>query len=111
MRLLLHIGTNWACTQHPCFHDASGRDAAEQTAAGKLSVFQRKDTDRIEYGGRVTRCSNIYKILPNSLPITNNILQILLPKICKISFITPFASTMDTMVIVLLKLIWAKFEM
>jgi len=32
---------------HPCIHDASGQDAAEQIAADRLPAFQRKDTDRI----------------------------------------------------------------
>ena len=36
-------------------HAASRRDAAEQIAADRLPVFQRKDTDRI--CGRVARCS------------------------------------------------------
>ena len=43
-----------SCTHthlHPCIHDASGqRDAAEQIAADRLPVFQRKDTDGIRAG-------------------------------------------------------------
>ena len=49
---LLHLHSHL----HPYIHDASGqRDAAEQIAADRLPVFQRKHTDRIR--GRVTRCS------------------------------------------------------
>jgi len=52
MSLLSHIGAYCACTHAymPVFtnHDASEqRDAAEQIAADRLPVFQRKNTDRI----------------------------------------------------------------
>jgi len=30
-----------------CIHGASGHDAAEEIAADRLPVFQRKDSDRI----------------------------------------------------------------
>ena len=41
---LLHLHSRL----NPCIHDASGqRDAAEQIAADRLPVFQRKDADRI----------------------------------------------------------------
>jgi len=51
MSLLRHIGSYCACT-HACIPVS---DAAEEIAADRLPVFQRKDTDRI--CGRVTRCS------------------------------------------------------
>jgi len=49
---LLHLHSRL----HTCIHDASGqRDAAEQIAADRLPVFQRKDTDRV--CGRIARFS------------------------------------------------------
>ena len=54
---------------------------------------------------------NIYKILPNyKTCIANNIAKTL-PIICKFIFIERFILTMDPVLIVLLKLIQAKFEM
>jgi len=43
MSLLRHIGSYCACT-HACIPVS---DAAEQIAADRLPVFQRKDTDSI----------------------------------------------------------------
>jgi len=57
---------------------------------------------------------NKYKILLNSLPnyreyITNNVDKIL-PKFCNMFFIKRFTLIMDPILIVLLKIIYAKFD-
>ena len=40
------VASHCACT-HACIHDVSGqRDAAEQIAAVRFPIFQRRDTDR-----------------------------------------------------------------